>query len=178
MLLNADMLLLSPTRFNSVALGGNRFTLTGCTMRLAAVTRQMVRWKEDFAGTGHVAPRLQDDVFSDTIYVLTPDSTKGVMDTVAQSSGEYVIKVGPTFQISVAENAGDIAQKKADITNDDVYTVPAGREGHCFLVSRLALLRFGQFLRRSAGDHGIFKDACAPARHVGDLSEDIQLCLL
>lgn len=54
------------------------------------------------------------------VYVLTPDSTKGVMDTVAQSSGEYVIKVGPTFQISIAENAGDIAQKKADITNDDV----------------------------------------------------------
>jgi len=54
------------------------------------------------------------------LYILTPDSTKGVLDTVAQSSGEYLIKVGPGFQISVMENAGDIAQKKADITNDDV----------------------------------------------------------
>lgn len=54
------------------------------------------------------------------IYVLTPDSTKGVMDTVMQSSGEYMIKVGPNFQIQITENAGDIAQRKADITNDDV----------------------------------------------------------
>lgn len=54
------------------------------------------------------------------LYVLTPDSTKGMLDTVAQSSGEYVIKLGKDFQISVLENAGDIAQRKADITNDDV----------------------------------------------------------
>lgn len=54
------------------------------------------------------------------IYVLVPDSTKGILDTVVQSSGEYLIKVGTNFQISITENSGDIAQKKADITNDDV----------------------------------------------------------
>ena len=54
------------------------------------------------------------------LFVLTTDSTRGVMDTVVQSSGEYLIKVGPSFQISITENPGDIAQKKADITNDDV----------------------------------------------------------
>ena len=54
------------------------------------------------------------------LFVLTPDSASGVLDTIAQSSGEYLIKVGNTFQISVLENAGDIAQRKADITNDDV----------------------------------------------------------
>lgn len=54
------------------------------------------------------------------IYVLVPDSTKGILDTVAQTSGEYIIKVGPGFQIQITENAGDIAQRKADITNDDV----------------------------------------------------------
>lgn len=54
------------------------------------------------------------------LYVVTPDSTKGALDTVAQSSGEYLIKVGQVFQISVMENGGDIAQRKADITNDDV----------------------------------------------------------
>jgi hypothetical protein len=54
------------------------------------------------------------------LYVLTPDSAAGVLDTIAQSSGEYLIKVGSNFQISVLENAGDIAQRKADITNDDV----------------------------------------------------------
>lgn len=54
------------------------------------------------------------------LYVLTPDSTKGMLDTIAQSSGEYLVKVGPSYQVSIMENAGDIAQKKADITNDDV----------------------------------------------------------
>ena len=54
------------------------------------------------------------------LYVLTPDSAAGVLDTIAQSSGEYLIKVGNNFQVSVLENAGDIAQRKADITNDDV----------------------------------------------------------
>ncbi len=54
------------------------------------------------------------------LFVLTLDSTAGVLDTIAQSSGEYLIKVGNGFQISVLENNGDIAQRKADITNDDV----------------------------------------------------------
>lgn len=54
------------------------------------------------------------------IYVLVPDSTKGILDTVVQSSGEYLIKVGPVFQVQITESAGDIAQRKADITNDDV----------------------------------------------------------
>jgi len=54
------------------------------------------------------------------LYILIPDSTKGVLDTIAQSSGEYLIKVGNNYQVSVMENNGDIAQRKADITNDDV----------------------------------------------------------
>lgn len=54
------------------------------------------------------------------LYVLMPDSAAGILDTIAQSSGEYLIKVGNAFQISVLENNGDVAQRKADITNDDV----------------------------------------------------------
>lgn len=54
------------------------------------------------------------------LYVLTPDSTQGILDTVAQSSGEYIIKIGKNYAVAITENAGDIAQKKADITNDDV----------------------------------------------------------
>ncbi len=54
------------------------------------------------------------------LFVLTLDSTAGILDTIAQSSGEYLIKVGNGFQVSVLENNGDIAQRKADITNDDV----------------------------------------------------------
>ncbi len=54
------------------------------------------------------------------LYVLSPDSTRGELDTVMQSNGEYQMKVGKDFQISVLEGPGDVAQKKADITNDDV----------------------------------------------------------
>jgi len=37
-----------------------------------------------------------------------------------QSSGEYQIKIGKDFQISVIESAGDVNQRKADIASDDV----------------------------------------------------------
>jgi len=53
-------------------------------------------------------------------FVLIPDSSSGMLDTVMQSSGEYLIKVGKDFQISVVETAGDINQRKADIASDDV----------------------------------------------------------
>ena len=53
-------------------------------------------------------------------YVLVPDSSVGMLDTVMQSSGEYLIKVGKDFQVSVIETAGDINQRKADIASDDV----------------------------------------------------------
>ncbi|MBS1646582.1 MAG: hypothetical protein JST67_04515 [Bacteroidetes bacterium] len=54
------------------------------------------------------------------IYALIPDSTVGVLDTAMQSSGEYLIKVGKDFQVSVIESNGDIKQRKADIEADDV----------------------------------------------------------
>jgi hypothetical protein len=54
------------------------------------------------------------------LFVLIPDSSVGTLDTIMQSSGEYLVKVGNNFQVSILENNGDIAQKKADITNDDV----------------------------------------------------------
>ncbi|HXU26382.1 MAG TPA: hypothetical protein VN698_04060 [Bacteroidia bacterium] len=53
-------------------------------------------------------------------FVLIPDSSMGILDTVMQSSGEYLIKVGKDFQISVIETAGDVNQRKADIASDDV----------------------------------------------------------
>jgi len=53
-------------------------------------------------------------------FVLIPDSSIGILDTVMQSSGEYLIKVGKDFQISVVETAGDVNQRKADIASDDV----------------------------------------------------------
>jgi len=53
-------------------------------------------------------------------FVLIPDSSVGILDTVMQSSGEYLIKIGKDFQISVIESAGDVNQRKADIASDDV----------------------------------------------------------
>ncbi|MCD6065891.1 MAG: hypothetical protein K0S33_717 [Bacteroidetes bacterium] len=55
--------------------------------------------------------------------VLIPDSTKGTLDTVLQSWGAYEIKVGNNFQVSVLEDGGDAATKKADNANDDVNKV-------------------------------------------------------
>src|ERR1700741_4088444 len=55
--------------------------------------------------------------------ILTPDSTKGTLDTVLQSWGAYEVKVGPNFQISVLEDGGTVATKKADNGNDDVNKV-------------------------------------------------------
>ncbi|HKC69511.1 MAG TPA: hypothetical protein VKG26_14845 [Bacteroidia bacterium] len=53
-------------------------------------------------------------------FILVPDSSAGILDTVMQSSGEYLVKVGKDFQISVVETSGDINQRKADIASDDV----------------------------------------------------------
>lgn len=55
--------------------------------------------------------------------VLAPDSTKGSLDTVLQSWGAYEIKAGPNFQISILEDGGTTATKKADNGNDDVNKV-------------------------------------------------------
>ena len=40
-------------------------------------------------------------------FVLIPDSSVGILDTSVQSSGEYVVKVGKDFQISIIETPGD-----------------------------------------------------------------------
>ena len=53
-------------------------------------------------------------------FILAPDSSIGIPDTSVLSSGEYLIKVGKDFQISIIENPGDINQRKADIAGDDV----------------------------------------------------------
>ena len=54
------------------------------------------------------------------VFTLIPDSSVGIIDTNIQSSGEYVIKVGKDFQMTILETTGDISQKKADIASEDV----------------------------------------------------------
>jgi len=53
-------------------------------------------------------------------FVVIPDSSVGMLDTVMQSSGEYQVKVGKDFQIAIIETTGDLNQRKADIAGDDV----------------------------------------------------------
>lgn len=54
------------------------------------------------------------------VFILIPDSSAGILDTSMQSSGEYLVKIGKDFQISILENTGDLNQRKADIASDDV----------------------------------------------------------
>jgi hypothetical protein len=54
------------------------------------------------------------------VFVLIPDSSFGILDTIMQSSGEYLVKVGKDYQVAVVETNGDLNQKKADIAGDDV----------------------------------------------------------
>ncbi len=54
------------------------------------------------------------------IYMLVPDSTVGILDTVMQSWGAYDIKVGKDFQISIEENEGDVEMVKSDNANNEV----------------------------------------------------------
>ena len=51
--------------------------------------------------------------------IQTPDESKGKVDIVVQSIGATEIKVGKGFQVSIKLEDGDIAEKKADIANDD-----------------------------------------------------------
>ena len=53
-------------------------------------------------------------------FVLIPDSSVGILDTVMMSNGEYQVKVGKDFQVAITETPGDIRQRKADIASDDV----------------------------------------------------------
>ena len=53
-------------------------------------------------------------------FIVIPDSSVGIIDTSMRSSGEYVVKVGKDFQITVIETTGDLNQRKADIASDDV----------------------------------------------------------
>ena len=53
-------------------------------------------------------------------FVLIPDSSSGILDTVMQSSGEYLVKIGKDFQVAIVESTGDLNQRKADIAGDDV----------------------------------------------------------
>lgn len=60
-------------------------------------------------------------VNSNELYIMIPDSTKGMAEITEQPWGATEIKVGADFHISVEENEGDIALMKTDITGNEVF---------------------------------------------------------
>jgi hypothetical protein len=52
--------------------------------------------------------------------VMIPDSTKGRAEITEQSWGAVEIKVGKSFQISIAEGEGDVALAKSDVASNEV----------------------------------------------------------
>lgn len=57
------------------------------------------------------------------ITMFVPDSTQGKLEITEQSGGVCQVKVGKQFDILIKEGEDDIAFKKTDIGNDDVYKV-------------------------------------------------------
>lgn len=55
--------------------------------------------------------------------IFTPDSTQGKLEIIEQPGGILQVKVGKIFDINIKEGAEDLAFKKADLGNDDVYKI-------------------------------------------------------
>ncbi len=54
------------------------------------------------------------------VSIMVPDSSKGKLEVVVQSWGATEIKVGNGFQLSIADDEGDITLAKSDIAGNDV----------------------------------------------------------
>ncbi len=54
------------------------------------------------------------------ILINVPYSTSGSLEIIANAQGGADVKVGKNFQMTITEDAGDVALKKNDITHDDV----------------------------------------------------------
>ncbi len=71
-----------------------------------------------------VIPGMQETKISingNNLTLMVPDSSKGRMEITEQSWGATEIKVGEDFNISIAEEEGDVALTKSDIAGDDVF---------------------------------------------------------
>lgn len=61
--------------------------------------------------------------YGKTFVIFVPDSTQGKLEIAEQPGGILQVKVGKVFDISIKEGEEDIAFKKADLSNDDVYKI-------------------------------------------------------
>ncbi|GIV29148.1 MAG: hypothetical protein KatS3mg028_0214 [Bacteroidia bacterium] len=57
------------------------------------------------------------------VTIFAPDSTVGILVITEQPGGILQVKVGKQFDILIKEGEEDIAFKKADLGNDDVYKI-------------------------------------------------------
>lgn len=55
--------------------------------------------------------------------MFVPDSTQGVLEIIEQPGGVVEVKVGKNFDILLKDGEEDVAFKKADLGNDDVYKI-------------------------------------------------------
>ena len=65
--------------------------------------------------------QVEITIAGNVLSIYAPDSTTGPMQIVEKPWGATEISVGPNFQISIEEGAGDIPLLKSDIAADDVY---------------------------------------------------------
>lgn len=57
------------------------------------------------------------------ITIFAPDSAQGKLEILEQPGGVLEVKVGKQFDILIKDGEEDIAFKKADLGNDDVYKI-------------------------------------------------------
>ncbi len=55
--------------------------------------------------------------------MFVPDSTQGKLEITEQPGGILEVKVGKIFDVNIKEGEDDIAFKKTDLSNDDVYKI-------------------------------------------------------
>ena len=61
--------------------------------------------------------------YGKTFIMFVPDSTQGKLEISEQPGGLLEVKVGKQFDVIIKEGEEDIAFRKSDLSNDDVYKI-------------------------------------------------------
>lgn len=65
--------------------------------------------------------------------MYVPDSNRGIPEVIETGYGETIVRVGPTFNMLIAEG-GDLANRKNEIANDLMYKNTIIEEGDGFMI--------------------------------------------
>ena len=74
---------------------------------------------------------LSDYFMPFSLYV--PDSNRGIPDVIETGYGETIVRVGPAFNMIIAEG-GNVANRKAEIADDLMYKNTIIEEGDGFII--------------------------------------------